>query len=136
MSRALLYFKSIYLYYIHYRFNHGTYLHVYSSGKVEQLFIKKKKNMSNLGIGTCLLEPSVATRLAGSCDHHNHLLRIILSNIWLRPSALASVLFNRTIAMHIISSVSRRLNMRCIMFKIVAILIITLFAWLYVKVDF
>ena len=43
MSRALLYFKSIYLYYIHYRFNHGTYLHVYSSGKVEQLFIKKNK---------------------------------------------------------------------------------------------
>jgi len=47
--------------YIHYRFNHGTYLHAYSSRKNEQWFRNKKK--SNLCIGTCLLELGVATRL-------------------------------------------------------------------------
>jgi len=30
-SRLIIYFKSVHLYYIHYRFNHGTYLHAYSS---------------------------------------------------------------------------------------------------------
>jgi hypothetical protein len=31
-----------YKYYIHYRFNHGTYLHAYSSRKVEHWFMKKR----------------------------------------------------------------------------------------------
>jgi len=46
--------------YIHYRFNHVTYLHASSSRKVEHWFIK---TMSHLCIGTCLLEPNVATPL-------------------------------------------------------------------------
>ena len=46
--------------YIHYRFNHVAYLHASSSRKVEHWFIK---TMSNLCIGTCLLEPNVATPL-------------------------------------------------------------------------
>ena len=41
MSHALLYFKYVYLYYIHYRFNHWTYLHDYSSRKVVHWFIQK-----------------------------------------------------------------------------------------------
>jgi len=36
---------SVHLFYIYYRFNHGTYLHVYSSRKVEHWFIKKLPNL-------------------------------------------------------------------------------------------
>jgi len=52
---------------------------------------------------------------------------------WLMPS----ILFNRTNIIHMATSVSRRLNMSYIMFKIViAVFIITLFSWLYARVGF
>ena len=35
----ILYLKSAHLYYLHYRFNYGTYLHAYSSRKVERFLI-------------------------------------------------------------------------------------------------
>jgi len=58
------------------------------------------------------------------------LLMLLVFFIWLRTSAL----FNTTNIMHMPISVSRRLNILCIMFKIVAFFIIMLFTWLYVLV--
>jgi hypothetical protein len=43
--------------------------------------------------------------------------------------------FNRIISIHTTTSVSRRLKILCIMFKIIVFFVITLFAWLYVSVD-
>ena len=47
----------------------------------------------------------------------------------------SSAFFNRIISMHTTTSVSRRLKILCIMFKIIAFFVITLFAWLYVSVG-
>jgi hypothetical protein len=41
--------------------------------------------------------------------------------------------FNRIISIHTTTSVSRRLKILCIMFKIIAFFVIVLFAWLYVE---
>ena len=50
---------SVHLYYIHYRFNHGTYLHGIPEGKWSiDLFLR---NVKFKCIATCLLEPNVAT---------------------------------------------------------------------------
>jgi hypothetical protein len=35
--------RSVHLYYIHYRFNHGTYLHAYSSRKVKQVVSNEER---------------------------------------------------------------------------------------------
>ena len=47
---------------------------------------------------------------------------------------MPSTLFNRTNIIHLTTSVSRRLNISCIMFKSIPFFIITLFARLHVKV--
>ena len=46
-----------------------------------------------------------------------------------------SVLFNKMNIIHMTTAVSRSLNMRCIMFKIIAFFVITLFARLYARVG-
>ena len=46
-----------------------------------------------------------------------------------------SALFNRNNIMHMTTFVSRRLNILCIMFKVIVVLITTLFARFYERVD-
>jgi len=66
---------------------------------------------------------------------HNFALRwrCILSNIY--KMVEPSTLFNRTNVIHMLTTVSRRLNILCIMFKIIAFFLIMLFALLYVRVG-
>jgi len=45
---------------------------------------------------------------------------------------MPSTLFNRTFILHMTTSESRRLNILCRMFNIIASFIITMFVWLYI----
>ena len=85
--------------------------------------------MTKDGIGNYILVQS--WRLFHWIISCNGLVNYLTFRYWLGPSAL----FNRNNSIHMTTFVSWRLNILCIMFKIIVVFITTLFARFYERVD-
>lgn len=81
-----------------------------------------------LDLGSKLIIDSLLLLPLLSYDDPVHYL---IFRSWLRPSTF----FNKTNIIHITSSVSWTLNKMCIMFKIIAFFIVTLFSRLHMRLE-
>jgi hypothetical protein len=118
------FWNNIYIVYMLHRCE-GIHL---SDGSIVEKYSVSCVLMTKDGIGNYIVVQSWSL-------FHNFVLRwrCILSNIY--KMVEPSTLFNRTNCIHMRTTVSRRLNILCIMFKIIAFFLIMLFALLYVRVG-